>query len=132
MTIGGNLMTFSKRVFAGAGIWGLLIVFPLYFLFDQIGQLYPPAITHPDFFYGFIAVTLAWQIAFLAIASDPGRFRLFMLPAVVEKVGYVFTLVVLYAQRRLTMSQLAVGVPDLGLGALFIIAFFRTVPTPTA
>ena len=107
-------MTFSRRVFAGAGIWGLLIVLPLYFLFDRIGQQYPPPITHPEFFYGFVGVTVAWQLAFLAIASDPSRLRPLMLPSVVEKLGYVITLVVLYAQSRLTLSQLAIGVPDLG------------------
>ena len=125
-------MTFSRRVFAGAGIWGLLIVLPLYFWFDRIGQQYPPAITHPEFFSGFVGVTIAWQLAFLAIASDPSRLRPLMLPSVVEKLGYVITLVVLYVQSRLTIGQLAIGVPDLGLGALFIIAFFRTAPTPTA
>ena len=124
-------MMFSRRVFAGAGIWGLLIVLPLYFLFDRIGQQYPPAITHPEFFYGFVGVTVAWQLAFLAIASDPSRLRPLMLPSVVEKLGYVMTLVVLYAQGRLTLGQLAIGVPDLGLGVLFIIAFFRTAPIPT-
>ena len=125
-------MTFSRRVFAAAGIWGLLIVLPLYFLFDRVGQQYPPAITHPEFFYGFVGVTIAWQLAFLAIASDPSRLRPLMLPSVVEKLGYVITLVVLYAQSRLTIGQFAIGVPDLGLVVLFIIAFFRTAPTPTA
>jgi len=57
-------MKFSRAVFAVSGIWGFLVVSPLYFLFDEIGREYPPAITHPEFFYGFIAVTLAWQFAF--------------------------------------------------------------------
>jgi hypothetical protein len=36
-----------------------VVVSPLYFLFDEIGRQNPPAITHPEFFYGFVAVTLA-------------------------------------------------------------------------
>ena len=26
---------------------------------------YPPTITHPDFFYGFVGVALVWQLVFL-------------------------------------------------------------------
>ena len=29
-------MTFAKRVFLGAGIWGVVVLTPLYFLFDAI------------------------------------------------------------------------------------------------
>jgi hypothetical protein len=85
-------------VFAIAGICGLLVVPPLYFLFDMIGRQTPPPITHTEFYYGFAAVTLAWQLAFLVIASDPARFRLLMFPAIVEKLRYAASLLVLYAQ----------------------------------
>jgi hypothetical protein len=77
-------MKFAKWVFLIAGIYGILAVAPMYFSEHQISRDYPPAITHPEYFYGFAGVTLAWQIAFLVVASNPGRFRLMMLPAVVE------------------------------------------------
>src|SRR5947207_3110769 len=109
-------MKFSKRVFATAGIWGLLVVPPLYFLFDIVGRQTPPAITHPEYYYGFVDVTLAWQFAFLVIASDPARFRPLMLPSVVEKLAWVTTLVVLYAQGRLASSVLPLGAVDLVFG----------------
>jgi hypothetical protein len=38
-------------------------------MFDLIGRQNPPAITHPGFYYGFITVGLAWQVAFLVIRS---------------------------------------------------------------
>src|SRR3954468_9406852 len=117
-------MKFAQRVFTAAGIWGLLVVFPLYFLFDEIGRKNPPAITHPDFFFGFIAVTLAWQIAFLVIATDPVRYRLVMLPALLEKFGYAATLFVLYAQRRVPSSSLVFPAIDGLLGILFVVSFF--------
>ena len=66
-------MTFAKRVFMAAGIWGLLVVPPLFFLYDTVGRQNPPAITHPEYYYGFAAITTAWQLAFLVIASDPIR-----------------------------------------------------------
>ncbi len=42
-------MKFAKIVFLVAGIWGLLVITPLYFMFDLIGRKDPPAITHPGF-----------------------------------------------------------------------------------
>ena len=30
-----------------AGIWGVLVITPLYFMFDLIGRNDPPPITHP-------------------------------------------------------------------------------------
>lgn len=119
-------MKFAKVVFWIAGIWGLLVLTPLYFMFDLIGRQDPPAITHPGFYYGFISVGLAWQIAFFVIARDPVRFRLMMVPAVLEKFGYGATLTVLYLQRRLHPSDLVFGVVDTLFGLLFLASFFRT------
>ena len=93
-------MRFAKWVFLLAGISGIVVVAPLYFLEEQVGRDYPPPINHPEFFYGFAGVTLAWQFMFLVIASDPVRFRLAMLPAVLEKAGFVVAICVLYAMGR--------------------------------
>ena len=54
---------------------------------------------YPHFFYGFMSVAMAWQIAFLVIGLSPARFRPFMIPAILEKLGYVGTLVVLLIPR---------------------------------
>jgi hypothetical protein len=115
-------------VFAIAGIWGLIIVPPLYFLIDTIGTQYPPPVTHMDFYYGFIAVTLAWQLAFLVIASDPGRYRPLMPVAMVEKFLYVVTMATLFGMGKVQAGQAAVALPDLVLGSLFVIAFVKTKP----
>jgi Na+/melibiose symporter-like transporter len=119
-------MKFAKIVFRAAGIWGVLILTPLYFLFDVIGRQDPPPITHPGFYYGFAGVGMAWQIAFLIIATDPLRFRLIMLACMVEKFSYAATLAVLYLQRRLHASDLVFGAVDLLFGVLFVIAFLKT------
>jgi len=115
-------------VFLIAGVWGIVVLTPLYFLLDAIGRNYPPPVTHADFYYGFIGAAIAWQLAFLVIANDPVRFRLMMLPAMVEKFGYVATLTVLYGQGRLAVGQFAVCGPDFILGLLFVAAFLRTSP----
>jgi hypothetical protein len=55
---------------------------PQYFLANWIGRVDPPPITHPEHFYGFIGVPLAWQVLFLMIAQDPLRYRAVMIPAI--------------------------------------------------
>ena len=119
-------MRFAKMVFSTAGIWGLLVVTPLYFLYDTVGQQYPPPVTHPDFYYGFASVTLAWQVAFLLIATDPIRFRPLMAVAILEKFGYLVTLSTLYIQGRVQFGQFAVVSPDAILGLLFVAALIKT------
>jgi hypothetical protein len=124
-------MRFAKVIFSIAGVWGVLLMTPLYFLFDFLGRQYPPPITHADFHYGFVSITLSWQVAFLVIATDPRRFRPLMVAAILEKLGYMTTLATLYAQGRLQFGQLAVVSPDLVLGLLFLVAFFKTTELST-
>jgi hypothetical protein len=119
-------MRFAKVVFWVAGIWGVLIITPLYFMFDLIGHKDPPAITHAGFFYGFVGVALAWQIAFFVIAGDPVRYRAFMIPSVVEKFSYGVAIVVLVLQNRTRPTDLVFGGVDLLLGVLFVAAYVKT------
>jgi hypothetical protein len=121
-------MKFAKIVFWIAGIWGLLVLTPLYFLFDLIGRNDPPPITHPGFFYGFVGVALAWQVAFLFIAQEPARYRPLMIPSILEKASYSVAVFVLVFQGRMHPSDLVFGCTDLLLGLLFVIAYFKTPP----
>jgi uncharacterized membrane protein YccC len=117
---------FAKIVFWIAGIWGMLIIAPLYFMFNLIGRNDPPPITHPGFFYGFVGAALAWQIAFFFIAKDPLRHRPLMIPSVLEKLSYGAAVILLVGQGRMHASDLVFGGMDLLLGILFVIAYFRT------
>jgi hypothetical protein len=119
-------MRFAKVVFWCAAVWGFLALTPLYFLVDTVGRQNPPAVTHVDFYYGFVGVALAWQVAFVVIASDPERYRWIMIPAILEKLSYAGALLILYFQRRLNPQQLFFGGADLVLGILFAVAFVRT------
>ena len=119
-------MRFAKVVFWIAGIWGVLVLAPLYFMFDVIGRQDPPAITHPGFYYGFVSVGLAFQVVFIMIARDPVRLRPMMIPAMLEKFGYGATLLVLYFQQRIHPADLVFAGVDTLLGVLFLLAFFRT------
>lgn len=119
-------MRFAKVVFWVAGIWGILVITPLYFIFELIGKKDPPAITHPGFYYGFVGVALAWQIAFLVIARDPVRLRPMMIPSMVEKFSYGITVVTLVMQGQMHGSDLVFAATDLSLGVLFVIAYVGT------
>ncbi len=119
-------MKFAKIVFRVAGIWGLWVLTPLYFMFDLIGRNDPPPITHPGFFYGFVGVALAWQIAFIFIATDPARYRPLMIPSVLEKVSFAAAVIILVLQGRMHKSDLVFVCTDLLLGLLFVIAYFKT------
>jgi hypothetical protein len=119
-------MKFAKIVFWIAGIWGLLVITPLYFMFDLIGRQDPPPITHPGFFYGFVGAALAWQIAFLFIARDPVRYRPLMIPSIIEKFAYGVAVVTLVLQARMHNSDLVFAGTDLLLGVLFVVAYSKT------
>ena len=121
--------TFARRVFLIAGIWGLLIMVPQYFLEARIGRTAPPPITHPEYFYGFIGVTVAWQLAFLVISRDPVRYRPLMPVAMVEKAAFGPAMIVLYLLGRVNMEMLGAGIIDITIGILFVAAFLRTPKT---
>lgn len=119
-------MRFAKIVFWIAGIWGVLVLTPLYFIFNVIGRNDPPPITHPAFYYGFVSVSLAFQLVFFVIAKHPVLLRPMMIPSMLEKFGYGATLFLLFLQNRLHPQDLALGGIDVLFGVLFLIAFFKT------
>jgi len=119
-------MRFAKLTFLGGGIWGIAVLTPLYWLFDVTGRPYSPPGDYPHFFYGFISVAMAWQIAFLVIGSNPARFRPLMIPGIFEKLGYVGTLAVMYWNGRISATDAQAAIPDGLLGVLFIVAFAKT------
>jgi len=119
-------MKFTKIVFWIAGIWGVLVLTPLYFIIDLIGRQDPPPITHPGFYYGSVGTALVWQVAFFVIAINPVRFRPIIIPSILEKFTYAATLIVLHLQGRLHASDLTFAAADALLGVLFVVAYLKT------
>jgi hypothetical protein len=118
-------MRFSKTVFLIAGIYGLIVLAPGYFAEKRFGIQFPPAITHPEFYYGFYGLALAWQVAFLIIAADPARLRGIIPAAVLEKLTWAVATSALYAGGRLNPVFAVFGMVDLLLGILFIICYVQ-------
>jgi hypothetical protein len=122
-------MKVARWIFGIAAVYGFLVIAPLYFMEARIGHDDPPAITHPEYFYGFIGITLAWQVVFVLIAREPTRYRPLMLASVLEKLAWGGAAIVLFQQQRVSGMTLGFGGIDLLFGALFIVAFFLTPRT---
>jgi hypothetical protein len=119
-------MRFTKWVFLLAGATGVVMIGPLYFLEERLGRDNPPPINHPEWYYGFVGVTLVWQFMYLLIGSDPVRYRPAMLAAGAAKGSYAVTLAFLFASDRLAPVMLPSAALDAFWVALFLTAFVRT------
>lgn len=119
-------MRFARRVYAIAGIYGILVLLPGFFLLDRVGRDMPPPVTHPEYYYGFYGVTLVWQLAFLLIARDPARYRPLMPVAVLEKAAWVAAVGLLASAGQVAPPVIMFAGIDAVLGVLFAIAYFRT------
>jgi len=118
-------MKFAQRVFLIAGIYGLLCLGPMYFLENYVGREDPPAITHPEFFYGFLGAGVAWQVLFLFLSRDPARYRPIIIPAILEKATFGIAALILLAQGRISPGPAVGGSIDLVFGALFAYCYVQ-------
>jgi len=118
-------MKFAKWVYRTAGIYGLLVLAPLLFLERTVSQTSPPAITHPEYYYGFAITGVAWQVAFLVISNDPQRFRTLMPVTWLEKTWGLIA-IALYVQNRISLQVLTLGLIDLLFATFFVTAYITT------
>jgi hypothetical protein len=119
-------MKFARIVFGVAAVYGFLVLAPLYFLLDRLGRDVPPAVTHPEFYYGFTGLALVAQVLFILIAANPIRYRPIMLVSVLEKVAYTLPVVLLYRAGQVPRQTLLPSLVDPILGLLFLVAYLRT------
>ncbi len=122
----GNPTAFARRVFFWAGVYGLIVLAPQYLIELGLGPPLPGPIAQPEHFYGFIGVALAWQVVFLCIARDVQRYRLLMLPAILEKLVFGIPVLLLFSAGRVGVDVLVFGCIDLALGLLFALSFRAT------
>jgi hypothetical protein len=117
-------MKFARYTFLIAGIYGLLVMLPQYFAEDMISRDHPPAITHVEFFYGFVGLAVVFQLVFLIIAKDPVKYRLMIIPSILEKLSFGIPAIILHFQGRIAPPLFLGGMIDLVLCALFIVSYF--------
>jgi hypothetical protein len=121
-------MPFAKRVYLVAGVAGSFLTAPAYFLEGLTARLNPPAVEHPEFYYGLVSVVLVWQLVCLLIGTDPVRFRPVMLLAALAKASFVGTLLTLFALGRIRLLWLPFMAFDGTFVVLFLVAYARTLP----
>ena len=124
-------MNLAKRVFAIAGVYGIIVLLPLFAGPARFVQDYPPPLTHPVFYYGFAGTALAWQVAFLIIARHPLRYRPLMIPSILEKLIFGIATVALYLSGDTNQAFFLGAIVDLILGAFFLLSWLRTAPAKT-
>jgi hypothetical protein len=124
-------MKFARWVFLIAAIYGVVVLVPGLFLERQAGEMAPPAITHPEYYYGFYGSALVWQILFFAISRDPVGLRPLMLLAAAEKLAFFAPSMALFLSGRLAPSGPLVGaVVDGVLMCLFLAGWRASRPAP--
>ncbi len=119
-------MRVVKAIFLVSGVYGVLLVGPLYFMEQRVAQNYPPPITHPEFFYGFVGTVLAWQLMYLLIGTNPVRYRTCILIAVAAKTSFAIPIAILYSLDRIPPIMFSLAMIDAVLAAFFLFAWFRT------
>lgn len=120
-------MQAAKWIFRIAGLYGVIVLAPLYFLEPMFTDL-----AHPEFYYGFLGVGLAWQVLFFILATDPLRYRPMMIPAILEKIGYGGATFWLFFAGRAEASLLLGGAIDWLFVGLFLWAYLRTAESRSA
>jgi hypothetical protein len=111
----------AKWIFRIAAAYGVLVLVPLYFLESAFSDS-----VHPEFYYGFVGVGLAWQVLFFILATDPLRYRAMMIPAMLEKISYGAATFLLFFAGRAPGSILLGGTIDWLFVALFFWAYLAT------
>jgi len=116
-------MKFARYTFLVAGVYGLLALVPHYFAENSIGHDYPPAVTHAEYFYGFVGIAVVFQLVFLVIATDPVRYGVLILVSILEKLSFGIPALILHFQGRIAPPLFLGGLIDLVLCALFTVSY---------
>jgi len=120
-------MRFATWVFRLAAIYGVIVLTPLYFLEARISAAGPP-VNHPENYYGFVGAALAFQALFYVISRDPARYRLAMIPSILEKASFGGAVIPLWLAGRAPGAVAVFSAIDLVWGALFVASWLRTRP----
>jgi hypothetical protein len=119
-------MKAARLIFGIAGIYGLIVLLPFYFLGGRIGRATPGGLGHPEYYYGFIGAAVAFQLVYLVIARDPVRFRPLMPVGVIAKLAFFVPVLILWLSGQVATAVLAFASVDALLAVSFAAAWLRT------
>ncbi|HEY3947581.1 hypothetical protein [Phenylobacterium sp.] len=118
-------MRFAQWTYRLAAAWGVLVLAPLLFLRRQIEAQTTP-FTHPEYFYGFLAVALVFQLVFFLVSRDPVRLRPLMPITALEKWSWGAVAWIAFAKAQTQPAVVFFATVDMALGLLFLVAWART------
>ncbi len=121
-------MRFARWVFRGAGLYGIVVVAPMFFMERQMA----PGAAHPVFFYAWVSVNLAWQVLFVVLSTDPVRYRPMMPVCILQKAAAVIAIPWLFLAGRVGGTWLGAAVVDLVFAILFCVAYRATGSPPAS
>ena len=119
-------MKIARWIFGVAATYGILILLASYFGARQVGEQYPPAVTHVEYFYGFVSLAMVFQFVFVLIASDPFRYRPLMIVSIFEKLAFFVPATIIKLTSSIPSPTYFFACIDLFLGALFAVAYVAT------
>ena len=117
-------MRFARWVFTAAGVYGLIVVAPMYFLEGEVARRTGP-VSHPELYYGFTGVVLACQLVYLLIGRDPQRYRPVIPLMMLGKLSFGVATWALFLAGRTPALVAAMATPDLAWVALFGVAYTK-------
>jgi glucan phosphoethanolaminetransferase (alkaline phosphatase superfamily) len=117
----------ARLTFGLAGIYGLIVLTPFFFLEARIAAATPGGLTHVEYYYGFLGAASVMQLVYLAIARDPVRLRPLMPLCALAKLAFFLPVLILWAQGRAPAALLEFASIDAVLAAAFVHAW-RVTP----
>jgi hypothetical protein len=110
-------VTFARRVYLIAAIYGFLAVPVLYFT-DAPDP-------HRLMYFAFAGIALVFQGVFLVIARDPLKYAAFLPLTVFEKISFGVPALAFWSQGQAADDMALGGAADLLFAALFLIAWLK-------
>jgi hypothetical protein len=114
-----------RRIFMIAGIYGLIVLLPLYFgehVLATMGQM----LTRPEYYYGFIGAAASFQLVYLMIGRDPVRFRPLMPLTLIAKWSFTIPVAILFLSGRVDLTTMIMASIDALIGLAFLWAWRAT------
>jgi hypothetical protein len=111
-----------KRIFTIAGIYGLIVLLPLYFgehALAATGQV----LTKPEYYYGFIGAAASFQLIYLMIGRDPVRYRPLMPLTLIAKLSFTIPVAILFLSGRTDLLVMIMASIDALIGLAFLWAW---------
>lgn len=115
-------MKAARLIFTVAGIYGLIVLLPLFF----VEPLLVPAPSRPEDYYGFLGSATAFQLVYLTIGRDPARHLALMPVAVLAKGFFFLTMMSLWFEGRgAPAPAMVLAAIDGAIGLAFAYAWLR-------